>query len=344
MRRLYCSLQAVRMASLSAASLSAALPAPVSVQRHCNAFLVSPAADPAKRPTLILLNALGPLSAICSRWHHFDAVICADGGANRLYDSLHADHALRAQLVPSHIKGDLDSLRPEVAAFYQQRGCLVVRDEDQDCNDLEKCLQLVLEQQQQQLEGRREEAGAGGGAARGTREAEAAAGGDGEAAAGKEVVVFGAFGGRFDQQMASVNAALKFAHRGSTSTSTSTSSSSSSKGVPTPAAAAAAAAAAGGGGGSLPGISRVLLLGEGNAAVVLRRGRHILSLSSLEGPGCSLLPVGGPVEASTRGLQWELDHTALSFGGLVSTSNAATGREVEVVTSGDVVWCCDVAL
>lgn len=54
--------------------------------------------------------------------------VCADGGANRLYDELphmlpgRSADAVRAQYLPTFIKGDLDSLRPDVAAFYRQHG------------------------------------------------------------------------------------------------------------------------------------------------------------------------------------------------------------------------------
>ena len=57
--------------------------------------------------------------------------ICADGGANRLYDQLpswlgaggaDAVEAVRGAFLPDVIKGDLDSLRPEVRDFYTRRG------------------------------------------------------------------------------------------------------------------------------------------------------------------------------------------------------------------------------
>jgi thiamine pyrophosphokinase len=39
-------------------------------------------------------------------------------------------------------------------------------------------------------------------------------------------------------------------------------------------------------------------------------------------PTCGLLPIGGRVEAvTTTGLKWNLDHQALDFAGLVSSSN-----------------------
>jgi thiamine pyrophosphokinase len=54
--------------------------------------------------------------------------ICADGGANRLYDSAPGwafakeSTSARRNFLPTVIKGDLDSLRPEVADFYSSHG------------------------------------------------------------------------------------------------------------------------------------------------------------------------------------------------------------------------------
>jgi hypothetical protein len=57
--------------------------------------------------------------------------VCADGGANRLFDELpamlpsQAPDAVRAAYLPTAIKGDLDSIRPDVLSFYSQRGVTV---------------------------------------------------------------------------------------------------------------------------------------------------------------------------------------------------------------------------
>lgn len=54
--------------------------------------------------------------------------VCADGGANRLYDELpgmlagQPADAVRAAYLPSAIRGDMDSIRPEVLAFYRRHG------------------------------------------------------------------------------------------------------------------------------------------------------------------------------------------------------------------------------
>lgn len=45
------------------------------------------------------------------------------------------------------MKGDLDSLRPEVRLWYASHGVEVVRDDDQDSTDLMKCVRAVEERE-----------------------------------------------------------------------------------------------------------------------------------------------------------------------------------------------------
>ena len=74
-------------------------------------------------------------------------ILCADGGANRLFDAAPGwapdtppDAARRARL-PAAVVGDLDSLRPDVRDFYEKEGVAIVdRGHDQETTDLQKCL------------------------------------------------------------------------------------------------------------------------------------------------------------------------------------------------------------
>lgn len=77
--------------------------------------------------------------------------ICADGGANRLYDQLPAmlpgvdPSVARDSHLPDLIKGDLDSVRQDVTDFYTSKGIpFIDLSSDQETTDLEKCL-LFLE-------------------------------------------------------------------------------------------------------------------------------------------------------------------------------------------------------
>lgn len=109
----------------------------------------SPAPD--SRPCLILLNqALSGLEGVLTKhWHKFYLHVCADGGANRLYDSV--SEGSRDQYIPHTICGDLDSARSEVLQYYEERGTHVLRCEDQDNTDFTKVVKEVLSLRQKGL-------------------------------------------------------------------------------------------------------------------------------------------------------------------------------------------------
>ena len=62
-------------------------------------------------------------------WGHASLKICADGAANRLYDSLSSDD--RCTMLPDMIRGDLDSLRGDVGSYYRARGVSIDHEEEQ---------------------------------------------------------------------------------------------------------------------------------------------------------------------------------------------------------------------
>lgn len=95
-----------------------------------------PAAGPWNAVVVLNTDCVGPL--LHRFWAQAHMRVCADGGANRLYDA-----AGEEALVPHYIKGDLDSLRPEVGRHFEMLGTRVIRDPDQDTNDLQKCLELL---------------------------------------------------------------------------------------------------------------------------------------------------------------------------------------------------------
>ena len=162
----------------------------------------------ATEDALLILNY--HLPAVTSHvWKlvHARRCVCADGGANRLYDELpemlakaseapiYDDEnekdafarAVREAHVPRAIVGDLDSVRPEVLAFYEKRGCLTVDlSHDQDTTDLHKAVTWLERDYERD-----------GAAAFGDRR--------------RRVLVAGALGGRFDHEMAHLSCLHAFA-------------------------------------------------------------------------------------------------------------------------------------
>ena len=211
----------------------------------------------------------------------------------------------REQHLPHVVLGDLDSARPEVLAFYADRGarvvdasadqarsrafrarrrrCCVSRGAAQDTTDLHKCVAFALREP-----------------APGAKEAAPGAG-SGDAAA-RHVVALGALGGRLDHELAALSVLHAFPE------------------------------------------ARVTLLGCHAAAQLLPPGAHTLRpCPPLEGPVCGLVPLGaclharlhtpqlrmraltntcappaaGPAVATSSGLRWDLAATRLAMGHLV---------------------------
>ncbi|KAL1924177.1 uncharacterized protein VTP21DRAFT_7212 [Calcarisporiella thermophila] len=91
---------------------------------------------------IILNNPITREDILRHLWDNASLRICADGGANRLYDKFaHTPDSHR--FIPEYIHGDLDSIRQEVRAYYEERGANVKRIEDQDSTDFMKCIELV---------------------------------------------------------------------------------------------------------------------------------------------------------------------------------------------------------
>ena len=47
--------------------------------------------------------------------------------------------------MPHIIIGDMDSIRPEVRQYYEERGSKILYNKDQETSDLEKCVYYVFE-------------------------------------------------------------------------------------------------------------------------------------------------------------------------------------------------------
>jgi thiamine pyrophosphokinase len=162
--------------------------------RRCYASFAQPPESPAIHHSTRFLSGAAPLqlallvlnvdgeslhadSVLSRLWKGAALRMCADGAANRLHDGLPI--AMRSQMLPDQIRGDLDSLRPEVAEYYRGLGVRIEYEPEQDTHDFEKCLQWL----------KREQEGA---------------------ASAYTVVAFGAFGGRLDHTMANLNMVYRY--------------------------------------------------------------------------------------------------------------------------------------
>ncbi|KFM27631.1 Thiamin pyrophosphokinase 1 [Auxenochlorella protothecoides] len=144
-------------------------------------FLEEDAASSGRPLAAVLLNWTLP-SLAARVWQRATLRICADGGANRLYDELRGpSHASDSVPMPHPhaIIGDLDSIRPEVAAYYRDAGVAITDlSHDQDSTDLQKCVEYA--------------------AAHGSRP--------------QHIVAFGAHGGRLDHILSNLGCLYRYRH------------------------------------------------------------------------------------------------------------------------------------
>jgi thiamine pyrophosphokinase len=245
------------------------------------------------RTALIILNApiLSPMSPLFQLlWNSSNYRVCADGGANRLLNVCRKFHHSKnddetAGYIPDCITGDLDSLLPATRQFYEEKGVKIVPIADQDTNDLDKAIAAVLDHFSSSLDAAKESI---------------------------RCVVYGAFGGRFDQEMASFQSLYR--HNATS--------------------------------------LRLFLYDDHTMAFLLRSGcinrvqllpSNGAELNVCEGPTCGLIPLGCAVDSvTTQGLQWNLLEQPTFFGGLVSTSNRIISSEVQVVCSQPLVFTAQV--
>ncbi|CAL4950129.1 unnamed protein product [Urochloa decumbens] len=113
------------------------------------------------------------------------------------------------------------------------------------------------------------------------------------------VLVTGALGGRFDHEAANINVLYLFSDM------------------------------------------RIVLLSDDCLIRLLpRTHRHELHIeSSVEGPHCGLFPVGAPSSSTTNtGLKWNLSESKMRFGSMISTSNIVQSAKVTVQSDADLLW------
>lgn len=92
---------------------------------------------------LILNQAISLEKALFVKlWNISSICICADGGANRLFDLFEATD--RENYLPNYIVGDLDSIRNDVKEYYRSCGVIIILQRTQYSTDFKKCIETIL--------------------------------------------------------------------------------------------------------------------------------------------------------------------------------------------------------
>lgn len=91
---------------------------------------------------LLILNQDLSGFGIVKLWQRTQLHVCADGGANRLYNLWGSDDD-RKMYIPDFIVGDLDLLQDEVRQYYESNGSRIIPQHSQYATDLTKSLYLI---------------------------------------------------------------------------------------------------------------------------------------------------------------------------------------------------------
>ncbi len=275
-------------------------------------------------------------------WNISSYKVCADGGANRLYDVTYKkvlsndntnnnnEKSNHQEYIPDLIKGDLDSVHENIQEYYKSKGCMIIQDFDQDTNDLDKALEAIREwwiakknvekqshnsnfiMNNDQNEIRKE---------------------------GIQIYIYGAFGGRFDQEMASIQALYKwsssvfdyriFLYNHETCSWLLKPMKLQNNGDDDEAENV-----------TIRNDIQIPFFGDSDHEVV-KNGAVIG-----EGPTCGLIPIACRSDSvKTTGLKWNLDGSSsstLEFGGLVSSSNRVMDSVVTVYTSAPLIFTAEI--
>lgn len=96
-----------------------------------------------KNSCLLILNTTIDYLDLPELWRNTEFHICADGGANRLYDYF-SQNEERLKYIPQFITGDCDSLRDDVSNYYSKQGTVIIRQETQYATDFMKSIELIV--------------------------------------------------------------------------------------------------------------------------------------------------------------------------------------------------------
>ncbi|CRG99454.1 thiamine pyrophosphokinase, putative [Plasmodium relictum] len=86
-------------------------------------------------------------------------------------------------------------------------------------------------------------------------------------------------------------------------------------------------------------LNNVYLIGENNFLFLLREGNHNININlNIFEKICGILPIGKKCQVKTEGLKYELDYKYLSFDTLISSSNEVVQNEIKIFNDSPVIW------
>ncbi|KAJ5105065.1 hypothetical protein NUU61_002412 [Penicillium alfredii] len=291
---------------------------------------------------ILVLNQPINEKAFAVLGEHASYIICADGGANRLYDMLRGSSE-ESQNLPNAIVGDLDSIRPSVREHYEALEVSILEDPDQYSTDFTKCLEYLNAHAAEIIASPRRGVSTTEGDSDNTASASTSV---------LEIVILGGLGGRVDQafsqihhlyMMTQTQHAIREAHdhgKGQTMDQ------SQQQTVP-PAA-----------GGNL------YLISEESITFILQTGKNTIytpatKRADLKSPlpntepepepeyffeeNIGIIPLSGPASITTHGFEWDVQDWHTEIGGQLSTSNHIRSDTVHVETSVPVVFTVELA-
>ncbi|KAF2090931.1 thiamine pyrophosphokinase, partial [Saccharata proteae CBS 121410] len=259
----------------------------------------------AAKPSLLILNQPVPSWDVFERlWQHCGYRLCADGGANRLFDNFADGDGRREGFIPDIIHGDLDSLRDDVRAYYQSKGVTISRDPDQYSTDFGKAIKKIAAATNKDgNDGYDDSKNSTNGNANSSSNSSTS-----------EIIILGTLAGRVDQGLGLLYEMYRESNKHCAPHLWLFSESSVSWILP-------------------PGRHRIFtpIQSEEEAG------------KSNDGAACftkmiGILPAFGPAVISTEGLEWDVREWETSVGGQVSTSNHVRGQSVVVETDGKVLF------
>ncbi|KAH3688337.1 hypothetical protein WICPIJ_000675 [Wickerhamomyces pijperi] len=252
---------------------------------------------------LLILNQKIDIPNFSKLWSRYDLKVCADGGANRLYD-----YSKSNRYIPDFIIGDLDSLRDEVKSYYASQGVTIIKQSTQYDSDLGKCLKFIecyyhnLEQQTSISYGKINDY-------------------DGisilygqlqqvKCTTQTQVLIIGGINGRFDHTIQSINTMIRHYHNTESNHVTDKANFQNLSMY------------------YLTNVDLIAYLPPGHTQIILSDSDSSTVSFPYHGSNCGLLPLTSTsVKLTTMGLKWDVVDWVSEMGENVSSSNRVVGKD-----------------